>query len=201
MLQKKVSRVYRPAGKILGRDGSSFLNQSFSRCSRRDILNYLSFNLVWYSPRRPAQHWSTSFWKHKKDRGHRFNHNSPCSLSSLTPPWRNGTRHRRHVGTSSGNPYKPCNFLKALQTQNSSVSFKWPMQINNVRHKKNAMDKRRQEYNFRSWKATTEMGVLHRPSSRIWATVRDTMLIKYCPRSLSSLFVICLKFPTFEGIS
>ena len=50
------------------------------------------------------------------------------------------------------------------------------MQINNVRHKKNAMDKRRQEYNFRSWKATTEMGVLHRPSSRIWATVRDKML-------------------------
>ena len=41
------------------------------------------------------------------------------------------------------------------------------MQINNVRNKKNAMDKRRQEYNFRSWKATTEMGVLHRPSSRI----------------------------------
>ena len=114
--KKRSGAVYRPAHKILRRDGSSFLNRSFSRCSRRDILNYLSFNLVWYSPRRPAQHWSTSFWKHKKDRGHRFNHNSPCSLSSLTPPWRNGTRHRRHVGTSSGNPYKPCNFLKALQT-------------------------------------------------------------------------------------
>ena len=121
MLQNKVSRVYRPARKILRRDGSSFLNQSFSRCSRRDILNYLSFNLVWYSPRRPAQHWSTGFWKHKKDREHRFNHDSPCSLSSLTPPWRNGKRHRRHVGTSSGNPYKPCNFLKALQTHKIQV--------------------------------------------------------------------------------
>ena len=119
--KKRSGAVYRPARKILGRDGSSFLNRSFPRCSRRDILNYLSFNLVWYSPRRPAQHWSTSFWKHKKDREHRFNHNSPCSLSSLTPPWRNGTRHRRHVGTSSGNPYKPCNFLKALQTHKIQV--------------------------------------------------------------------------------
>lgn len=119
--KKRSGAVYRPARKILGRDGSSFLNRSFPRCSRRDILNYLSFNLVWYSPRRPAQHWSTGFWKHKKDREHRFNHDSPCSLSSLTPPWRNGKRHRRHVGTSSGNPYKPCNFLKALQTHKIQV--------------------------------------------------------------------------------
>lgn len=119
--KKRSGAVYRPARKILGRDGSSFLNRSFPRCSRRDILNYLSFNLVWYSPRRPAQHWSTGFWKHKKDKEHRFNHNSPCSLSSLTLPWRNSKRHRRHVGTSSGNPYIPCNFLKALQTHKIQV--------------------------------------------------------------------------------